>query len=472
MLMECERSSFMNEIEHLENFAAAKEIDKSKEASTIKGNRSVAFYTLGCKVNQYETEAMNELFLAKGYQVVSSDERADIYVINTCSVTNLGEKKSRQYIRKMKRLNPNAIVAVVGCYSQVASDEVMAIEGVNLVIGTNERSRIVEFVEDLEPWDKVCYVGDIMLVKEFEELHIDQVSEKTRAFIKIQEGCNMYCSYCIIPYARGPIRSRQPEQVINEVKRLVEHGFKEIVLTGIHIASYGKDFGNITLLDLLKQVHEIEGLERIRLGSLEPRLLSDAFIEAIKNMDKFCPHFHLSLQSGSDTVLKRMNRKYNAQTYLERVEAIKAAFYKPSFTTDVIVGFPGETDEEFEETIAFVQNVGFAKIHVFQYSPKKGTPAADMGCQVLGDVKHKRSERLIALSDQMEQAYYQSLIGEHCQVLFETQLENKADGKIYVEGLSERYVRVAVPYEDGLIGNLCSVEMKQVQRDVVFGLLK
>lgn len=462
----------MNEIEHLVNFAAAKETEENKAVSTPKGSRRVAFYTLGCKVNQYETEAMNELFLAKGYQVVSSEERADIYVINTCSVTNLGEKKSRQYIRKMKRLNPNAIIAVVGCYSQVASDEVMAIEGVNLVIGTNERSRIVEFVEDLEPWDKVCYVGDIMLVKEFEELHIDQVSEKTRAFIKIQEGCNMYCSYCIIPYARGPIRSRQPEQVISEVKRLVAHGFKEIVLTGIHIASYGKDFGNISLLDLLKRVHAVEGLERIRLGSLEPRLLSDDFIEAIKNMDKFCPHFHLSLQSGSDTVLKRMNRKYDTKTYLERVDAIKEAFHKPSFTTDVIVGFPGETDEEFEETMAFVQKVGFAKIHVFQYSPKKGTPAAEMGCQVLGDIKHSRSERLIALSDQMEQGYYQSLIGETCRVLFETQLKNKTDGQLYVEGLSERYVRVAVPYKERLIGELCPVEMTSIQQDVVFGILK
>lgn len=449
------------------------EINHSEgQPSVKKGNRSVAFYTLGCKVNQYETEAMNELFVAKGYNVVSSEERADIYVINTCSVTNLGEKKSRQYIRKMKRLNPNAIIAVVGCYSQVASDEVMAIEGVNLVIGTNERSRIVEFVEDLEPWDKVCYVGDIMLVKEFEELQIDHVTEKTRAFIKIQEGCNMYCSYCIIPYARGPIRSRQPEQVISEVKRLVSHGFKEIVLTGIHIASYGKDFGNISLLDLLKDVHEIEGLERIRLGSLEPRLLSDEFIEVIKKMDKFCPHFHLSLQSGSDTVLKRMNRKYDSKEYLERVEAIKAAFESPSFTTDVIVGFPAETDEEFEETLAFVQKVGFAKIHVFQYSPKKGTPAAEMGCQVSGDIKHSRSERLIAVSNQMEEAYHQSLMGKSCTVLFETKLELKEMGHNYAEGLSERYVRVAVPYSEDLIGTVQTVAMESIHGDLVLGSLK
>ncbi len=432
------------------------------------GHKKVATYTLGCKVNQYETEAMTELFTAKGYQIVSSDERADIYVINTCSVTNLGEKKSRQYIRKVKRLNPNAIVAVVGCYSQVASDEVMAIEGVNLVIGTNERSRIVEFVEDLEPWDKVCYVGDIMQVREFEELQIDHVTEKTRAFIKIQEGCNMYCSYCIIPYARGPIRSRQPEQVINEVKRLVANGFKEIVLTGIHIASYGKELGTTNLLELLKEVNEVDGLQRIRLGSLEPRLLSTEFIEVIKNMDKFCPHFHLSLQSGSDTVLKRMNRKYDTAAYLENVEAIKEAFEAPSFTTDVIVGFPGETDQEFEETFDFVQKVGFAKIHVFQYSPKKGTPAAEMKCQVNGNVKHERSERLIALSDKMEQDYYASLLGKEFTVLFEGFSASNED---YIEGLSERYVRVAVPKEEQLIGNLRQVHFERIEGDLVYGRL-
>ncbi len=445
-----------------------KPINENNEQEMPKLRRkTISLMTLGCKVNQYETEAMSELFANKGYEILPSEARADYYVINTCSVTNLGEKKSRQYIRKMKRQNPNAIIAVVGCYSQVATDEVMNIEGVNLVLGTNERSRIVEYMEELEPWDKVSYVGDIMQVREFEELQIDHVTDKTRAFIKIQEGCNQFCSYCIIPYARGPIRSRQPEQVIKEVKRLVENGFKEIVLTGIHIASYGKDFGNIELIDLLKQVHEIDGLERIRLGSLEPRLLSEDFIKTIQTMEKFCPHFHLSLQSGSDTVLKRMNRKYDAQTYLETVEAIKLAFDAPSFTTDVIVGFPGETDAEFEETMAFVSKVGFAKIHVFQYSPKKGTPAADMGCQVNGDVKHTRSERLIALSDQMEQAYYESLIGKSFTVLIEG-LSTSNDE--YMEGLSERYVRVFVPKDETLIGTLQKVNFQSVKGDIVYGV--
>lgn len=438
-----------------------------KNAETTS-RRKVATYTLGCKVNQYETEAMSELFVARGYEIVSSEERADVYVINTCSVTNLGEKKSRQYIRKMKRLNPTAVIAVVGCYSQVATEEVMAIEGVNLVLGTDERKKIVDYIEDLEPWDKVSYVGDIMQVREFEELEIENVSDKTRAFIKIQEGCNQYCSYCIIPYARGPIRSRQKENVLSEVKRLAEHGFKEIVLTGIHIASYGKDLGNIELLDLIKEVHEIEGIERLRLGSLEPRLITPAFVEATKNMPKFCPHFHLSLQSGSDTVLSRMNRKYDTQTYLDSVNALKAAFDRPSFTTDVIVGFPGETEEEFEETLAFVQKVGFAKIHVFQYSPKKGTKAAEMHCQVPSDQKHSRSERLIAVSDQMEKAYYESLLGSTFEVLLET---DSVKGENFVEGLTERYVRVVLPKENCEIGSVKKVQLISVEGDLVHAKL-
>lgn len=430
--------------------------------------RKVAFMTLGCKVNQYETEAMSELFVQKGYHVVPSEAMADVYVVNTCSVTNRGEKKSRQYIRKMKRQNPNAIMAVVGCYSQVATDEVLAIEGVNLVVGTDERKKIVEFVEDIQPGEQVSYVGDIMKVKTFEALEIENVSDKTRAFIKIQEGCNQFCSYCIIPYARGPIRSRNLESITSEVNRLVSHGFKEFVLTGIHIASYGKDTGEGTLLDVIDAVHSINGVERLRLGSLEPRLLTPAFIDAVKQMPRFTPHFHLSLQSGSDSVLKRMNRKYDTKEYLDGVEALNLAFEKPSFTTDVIVGFPGETEEEFEETLAFVQKVGFAKIHVFQYSPKKGTKAAEMPCQIASDIKHKRSERLIACSDQMEQAYYNSLIGSKAQVLF----ERETDGSMrFCEGLSERYVRVAVKMEDDLIGQLKEVLLERVEGDLIYGKL-
>lgn len=439
----------------------------SDQSVKVSG-RKVAFMTLGCKVNQYETEAMSELFVQKGYHVVPSEAMADVYVVNTCSVTNLGEKKSRQYIRKMKRQNPNAIMAVVGCYSQVATDEVLAIEGVNLVVGTDERKKIVDFVEDVQPGEQVSYVGDIMKVKTFEALEIENVSDKTRAFIKIQEGCNQFCSYCIIPYARGPIRSRGLESIISEVQRLVAHGFKEFVLTGIHIASYGKDTGEGTLLDVIAAVHDIAGVERLRLGSLEPRLLTAEFIARVKEMPRFTPHFHLSLQSGSDSVLKRMNRKYDTNEYLQGVEALKLAFDKPSFTTDVIVGFPGETDEEFKETLDFVQKVGFAKIHVFQYSPKKGTKAADMPCQITSEIKHKRSEQLIACSDQMEQAYYSSLLGTTAGVLFERETDQSM---VYCEGLSERYVRVAVTMQPQLIGQIKEVLLERVEGDLIYGKL-
>lgn len=437
------------------------------EALEKKSGRKVAFTTLGCKVNQYETEAMSELFVQKGYQVVSDEERSDIYVINTCSVTNLGEKKSRQLIRKMKRKNPEAVVAVVGCYSQVATDEVMAVEGVNLVVGTNERKHIVDYVEDLGPADKVSYVGDIMQVRDFEELSIEKVSDKTRAFIKIQEGCNQFCSYCIIPYARGPIRSRKPENVVQEIQRLVAYGFSEIVLTGIHIASYGKDLGNIDLLEIIKRVHAIEGVKRLRLGSLEPTLLTETFVSAISQMENFCPHFHLSLQSGSDTVLKRMNRKYTTKDYLSGVNALKAVFENPSFTTDVIVGFPGETEEEFNETLTFVKQVEFSKIHVFQYSPKKGTKAATMDCQVDAKIKHERSEKLIAVSSQMESEYQALMLGRVEDVLFESELT--LGTQHYMEGLTSRYVRVAVPYDENQIGAIKRVKLESVKGELVFG---
>lgn len=423
--------------------------------------------TLGCKVNQYETEAMETLFRDKGYASVKEGEIADVYVINTCTVTNLGDKKSRQFIRRARRQNKNAIVAVVGCYSQVAPDEIMKIEGVNLVIGTDERSKIVDFVEDLEPWDLVCHVGDIMKVREFEELSIDQVTDKTRAFIKIQEGCNQYCSYCIIPYARGPIRSRQPENVIKEVTRLVENGFKEIVLTGIHIASYGKDLGGIHLIDIIEQVSQIKGLDRIRLGSLEPRLMTDDFIQRLTALTNFCPHFHLSLQSGSDTVLQRMNRKYSTAEYLTIVEKLKKHFDRPSITTDIIVGFPGETDSEFEETFNFVNAVGFAKIHVFQFSPKTGTPAAKMPGQVLSDVKHRRSERLIEEANRLELAYYNSFLGDTQSVLLESDLLSKEG---YLEGLTPTYIRVAVPKGTHQEGEMIHVKLQTIEGDLMMGV--
>lgn len=431
--------------------------------------KSVSIFTLGCKVNQYETEAMAELFENDGYEVVANDEYANVYVINTCTVTNLGDKKSRQFIRRAKRLNDSALVAVVGCYSQVAADDVMKIEGVNLIIGTNERKKIVEMLQDITVADKICCVGDIMKVREFEELQIDNVKDKARAFLKIQEGCNQYCSYCIIPYARGPIRSRKPENVISEVKRLVANGFKEFVLTGIHVASYGKDMDDINLLKLIRMVHDVDGLERIRLSSVEPTLLSDEFMDTISKMPKFCNHFHLSMQSGSDTVLKRMNRKYTTAEYYEIVEKINSKLENPSITTDVIVGFPGETEEEFEETYNFVKKVAFYQIHVFKYSPKVGTPAAKMNDQIDGTKKSIRSEKLISLGKKLELDYLNSMIGKKLNVLFEGFYD---ESEKYIEGLTQNYLRILVESDINIYGEMREVTIKSIDNGLLYGRLE
>jgi threonylcarbamoyladenosine tRNA methylthiotransferase MtaB len=438
----------------------------------IKGKlrrKTVSIYTLGCKVNQYETDAMAELFRSDGYEVVDPDEFADVYIINTCTVTNLGDRKSRQFIRRAKKRNPESIVAVVGCYSQVAPDDIMAIDGVNLVIGTNERKRIVELVQDITVADKVSLVGDIMKVRDFEELKIEDAGERTRAFIKIQEGCNMYCSYCIIPYARGPVRSRDPENVLDEVRRLSLAGFKEVVVTGIHVASYGKDLKGVTLMDLLKEINGVDGIERIRLSSLEPRLMDDQFVDGLSKLSKFCDHFHLSLQSGSDTVLKRMNRKYDTSEYMDAVERIRASFDEPSFTTDVIVGFPGETDEEFRETVEFVKRVKFHQLHVFKYSPKKGTPAASMENQIHGDVKSKRSEELIELSSRLERDYMSRFAGKRMSVLFE---DFKPGNAFEIEGHSTNYIRVSGVGSMGMLGEICDVSIEGVRDGELFGKIE
>lgn len=424
-------------------------------------SRKVAFSTLGCKVNQYESDAMAKLFRDKGYDIVHENEPADVYVINTCTVTNLGDRKSRSIARRARRQNPLAVIAVVGCYAQVASDEVMRIEGVNLVLGTNERMKIVDYVEDLGPWDKVSAVGDIMEVAEFEELQIDEHGDRTRAFIKIQEGCNQYCSYCIIPYARGRIRSRRIDHIESEVERLVGHGFSEFVLTGIHIASYGREIEKtkeaLSLIDVIERVDAIEGVKRLRLGSIEPMLMTEAFVERLSRLKSVCPHFHLSLQSGSDPVLKRMNRKYSAAEFMEVVERLKANFDRPSLTTDIIVGFPGETEEMFQETLALASRVGFAKIHVFQYSAKTGTPAADMKDQVDHAVRHERSERLIALQDQLESNYNSQWLGSIKEVLFEGVPEL---GITEIEGLTPDYLRVKVEAGPGWVGKIAEVKLE------------
>lgn len=420
-------------------------------------NKKIAFITLGCKVNLYDTEAMAELFTEKGYEVVDFEEYADVYLINTCTVTNLGDKKSRQMIRRAKRINPNSVVVATGCYAQVASEEVAKIEGINIVIGTKNRSEIVETVENYVAENGVVNnVSDIMGEKEFEPLQISRLTNRTRAYIKIQEGCNRYCTYCIIPYARGPIRSRKPEEVIEEVEKLAENGFKEVVLTGIHVASYGLDLGNITLADIIEKVHSVDGIERIRFSSMEPLAIDDEFVARMSKLPKVCDHYHLSLQSGCNRTLKRMNRKYNAEQYAEACERLRNAFPNVAITTDIIVGFPDETEEDFKESLAFAERMKLDKIHTFPYSPKKGTPAAKMKNQISGDVKSQRSKEMIALSDKMNIDFLNNNIGKTVPVLFED-MENG-----FWQGHTTNYIKVLAKSDENLNNKIVDVKLDKI----------
>lgn len=433
---------------------------------SIIGKR-VAFYTLGCKVNQYDTQAMEEKFIQKGYRITEFNDIADVYVINTCTVTNLGDRKSRQMIRRAVRLNPDGVIAVVGCYAQTAADEIMDIPGVNLVLGTSERNRIVEYVERIQKTGKpINGVHDIMTVREFEEMPITFFEEKTRASLKIQEGCDRYCSYCIIPYARGPVRSRNPEDIIREVHNLVEAGIREFVLTGIHVASYGKDLEGTNLLTLVKDIHAIDGVGRIRFGSLEPTLLTMDFVRALKDMPKVCRHYHLSLQSGSDATLKRMNRKYTTAEYKKIVDRLRNYISDVAITTDIMVGFPGETQDEFGDTMNFVREIGFSRIHVFKYSPRGGTPAAKYKNQVSEEVKEIRSHELISLGNHMEANYVKSFVGKEGLVLFE---EESRNGKNWYEGYTDNYLRVAVNGDESLIGTFMPVKFDRISRGKILG---
>ncbi len=428
--------------------------------------KTVAFHTLGCKVNQYETEAMEELFQKNGYSIVDSEEIADIYVINTCTVTNLSDRKSRQFIRKSKKTNQDSIIAVVGCYSQVSPDEVSKIEGVDVIIGTSERNRIVELCEKSRTSnEKINIVRSIKGNKEFEKIKIDEIKSRTRANIKVQDGCNQFCSYCIIPYARGPIRSRDYDEILEEAEKIAKAGFKEAVLTGIHIASYGKD-NKIPLVDVLKGIGEIEGIERIRLGSLEPTLIDDDFMKKIKDIGKVCDHFHLSLQSGSDSVLNRMNRKYTTSIYKDKVDIIRKYMPDAGITTDIIVGFPGESEEEFKETYDFVKEIGFSKIHVFKYSPRKGTPAAQMDNQIDGNTKNLRSEKLIALGEEVAESFRNRFINRYVEVLFEE--ENKKNPGYY-EGYTTNYLRVSISSDYSPVGEIKNISIIGMNDDILLG---
>ena len=412
----------------------------------LKG-KTVAPLTLGCKVNQYETDGMIELLKEAGMTAVSFEEKADVYLINTCSVTNMADKKSRQMIHRAKKLNPDAVVIAAGCYVQAAKDKLMEDNRISIIIGNNKKKDIVRILEDyLQAGVTDEGMLDISAEKEYEPLTINSTLEHTRAYVKIQDGCNQFCSYCIIPYVRGRIRSRDIASIIEEVERLALTGVKEIVLTGIHISSYGKDKENeVGLADVIDAISKIESIKRIRLGSLEPSIITDEFIDRIVDNEKVCPHFHLSLQSGCNTVLKRMNRKYTCEEYFEKCEMLRKAFDRPALTTDVIVGFPGETEEEFRETVDYLTKLNLYEMHIFKFSPRQGTVAAGMKDQVAPEIKNQRSDVLLALSERNKQAYEASFRGENLDVLVEEKV--RREGKDGYRGHTERYMDIFVEEE-------------------------
>ena len=411
--------------------------------------KTVAFHTLGCKVNTYESNAMLKIFNEAEYQEVDFKQVADVYVINTCTVTNTGDSKSRQMIRKAIRKNPKATICVVGCYSQTAPEEIEKIEGVGVVLGTQYRSDIVKYVDEhLETGEMVIKVDNVMNLRKFEDLNIDRF-KNTRAFLKIQDGCNNFCTYCIIPYARGRVRSRQKESVLNQAQRLVDNGYVEIVLTGIHTAGYGEDLDDYSFYELLVDLVKIKGLKRLRISSIETSQISDL----IGSNEIIVDHLHVPLQAGSDATLKRMNRKYTTAEYLEKINKIRSYLPNIAFTTDVIVGFPGETDEEFEETYNFIKQVNYSELHVFPYSPRKNTPAAKMKDQVNDQIKHERANRLLQLSKELNHEFALKQIGKTLKVLFE-----KRDGE-YLIGHAGDYLKVKVKTADNLIGEIVTIKI-------------
>ena len=412
--------------------------------------KKVALHNLGCKVNAYETEAVQQMMEECGYEIVPFQEYADIYIINTCSVTNMADRKSRQMLHRAKKQNPDAVVVAMGCYVQTAAEEIKKDTAVDIVIGNNKKHELPEllkkYMEERNGKDRMqpeLAVIDINEKgQEYEELFLKKTAEHTRAFIKVQDGCNQFCSYCIIPYARGRVRSRKTEDVLREVEHLAGQGYKEVVLTGIHLSSFGVDTGD-TLLHLIEEVHKVDGIARIRLGSLEPRIITEEFAKRISKLEKLCPHFHLSLQSGCDATLKRMNRRYDTEEYANKCDVLRKYFKHPAITTDVIVGFPGETDEEFETTRKFLEKVHFYEMHIFKYSKRKGTKAAVMKEQVPEEVKTKRSGILLELEKKMSEEFREDYLGKTEAALLEEELE--LDGVRYFTGYTKEYVKVVVP---------------------------
>ena len=452
--------------------------------------KTVAFITLGCKVNQYETNAMTQQFIEKGYEVVDHTQKADIYIVNTCTVTNMSDRKSRQMLRRVKELSKEAIIVACGCYAQVAKEELEKIEEINLVLGNNEKKDIVEYVEKYiknqiskkSQEDKryieiknakvqqitktqkniETQIEDVMNQKEFVEFGDITFTEKTRAVIKIQDGCDRFCSYCIIPYARGRVRSRKPEHILSEIQKNAKEGIKEVVITGIHIASYGKDFKQAyRLIDLLEEMNEIEGIERIRLGSIEPLLITPEFVNRLEKLEKVCHQFHLSLQSGCDETLKRMNRRYTTEQFQEITTLLRNTFEDAILTTDIIVGFPGESEEEFEKTYEFLKEIKFYKMHVFKYSPRKGTKAAVMPNQIDGNKKEERSRRLIELSNQNEKAYNEQYIGKEVEVLFEEEKNG------IWQGHTKNYILAHYKTEENMENKLIKLQCKEAEQEYI-----
>lgn len=429
--------------------------------------KKAALHNLGCKVNAYETEAMQHLLEEAGYEIVPFTQKADVYVINTCSVTNMADRKSRQMLHKAKKNNPDSIVVAAGCYVQTSEKEVLNDLSVDIVIGNDRKHDLVRLLEEYSLDSVNDTVDDINDGKhDFEELFIDQTKEHTRAFIKVQDGCNQFCSYCIIPYARGRVRSRRFENVIAEVERLAANGFKEVVLTGIHLSSYGVDFEEATgLLELIQAVNAVNGIERIRLGSLEPKIVTEHFASELSKLDKICPHFHLSLQSGCDATLKRMNRKYTTKEYERGCELLRKYFVHPAITTDVIVGFPGETEEEFEQTKAYLEHIHFYEMHIFKYSKRKGTRAAVMPDQIDEQIKAVRSEKLIALGHDMSKEFRKFYIGKNEEALFE---EKAVIGdKEYFVGYTKEYVKVAKKTDENLENQIVSGRISGMLTDEI-----
>ncbi|MBM6860465.1 tRNA (N(6)-L-threonylcarbamoyladenosine(37)-C(2))-methylthiotransferase MtaB [Clostridium saudiense] len=425
----------------------------------------VAFATLGCRVNQYESEAMAEKFIREGYEVVDFDQFSDVYVINTCTVTNMGDKKSRQIISRARRNNPDAIIAAVGCYSQMSPKEVSEIPGVDVVLGTRNKGDVVYYVNKAKDEGKTqVHVQGVLQNKVFEDLKIEDYQDKTRAFLKIQDGCNRFCTYCTIPYARGSVCSKDPNKVLSEVRELAKNGFKEVILSGIHTASYGLDLeGNVNLISIIDEIEKIDGIERIRIGSIEPAFFTPEVIEKIKGFKKLCPHFHLSLQSGCDATLKRMNRRYTAKEYEDSVNLLRETLPDVSISTDVIVGFPGETEEEFNETYEFLKRIKLTKTHIFKYSPRKGTKAADMPNQIDGKVKDERSKKLIELNDINEKAFTEKFLGRQMDVLMEQGVKGKED--VY-EGYTRNYIKVEVHcMAANITGRIVDVRLEKAEKD-------